>query len=212
MTNDTPPGGPAPDAPKADGAGTGDASALRRTQDARTEPVEGASAPQSSPPAGARTRAFPLAKVIVSAFGIAIGVWVWLGSAWRWDVTPRDLAETRPPVALGAWPGRYVRLVGARESGRPAVEDAASGSVFLAYVGEEGRSTIVKRAAGAAAPEGPVSGRVAALRTGEGAAGVVVDATRGRWDARAAMAVVIVLWGLAHAGANLYLWRRRRPA
>jgi hypothetical protein len=189
---------PAPDVrktddPKADGAKPGDANA-----------------PPPPAPAGARPRAFPLAKVIISAVGISVGVWVWLGSAWRWDVTPLDLAEASPPMVLGAWPGRYVRLVGARESGRPAVEDPASGSVFLAYVDAEGRAALVKRAADGPAPEGPVSGRVVALNIGDATARVVVDATRGRLNAPAALSLVIVLWGLAHAGANVYVWRRQR--
>ena len=171
---------------------------------------EDANAPGSPVPAPVGPPSFPVTKLVVSAAGIALATWIWLGSGWRWEVTPRDLAEGRPPVALGSWAGRYVRLVGARDSGPPSVEDPESGSVFHGYVDGEGGTVLVKRAADAPAPEGPISGRAVSLSAGDAPASMVVDTTRGRWDSRAVLAIVVILWGLAHGVANVYLWRRRR--
>jgi len=163
--------------------------------------------------AGAAKRlAFPVAKLVVSAVGISVAAWIWLGSAWRWDVTPGDLAKGSPPLALRSWPGRYVRLVGARDSGLAPIAPAKSDSKFFAYTGDGGDAVLVKRATDAPAPAGPLSGRVMGLAAEDTAKTVVVDSTRGRWNASAVMAVVIVLWGLAHAWANIHVWRRRREA
>ncbi len=121
----------------------------------------------------ARRAAFPLKKLVISAVGIAAAVWIWLGSGWRWDVTPHDLADGRPPLALGSWVGRYARLVDH--------EDEAE----------------------------QVSGRVMLTRSGDSPAAPFVDATRGRWNGRAVAAVVMLIWGLIHAGASVYVWRQR---
>ena len=160
----------------------------------------------------AKRPAFPVKKLVISAVGIAVAVWVWFGSGWRWDVTPRDLAEGQPPLAIGSWLGRYVRLVGARDSGRQPVESPKSPSAFYAYADTEGRTVLVRRAADDPARSGPVSGRVMSLSLNKADERSVIDATRGRWNGRAVMAIVIVLWGLAHAGANVYVWRRKSDA
>jgi len=173
--------------------------------------------PNNAPPAAPRAPAagrhsFPVGKLVISAVGIAVAVWVWLGSGWRWDVTPGDLAEGRPPMGLRAWPGRYVRLVDARDSGLPPVEHQGGEGAFHAYADAEGRKILVKFATDGAPRAGSPTGRVMSLFMDEKDRRTVVDATRGRLDARAVMALVIVLWGLAHAGANVWVWRRRREA
>jgi len=153
--------------------------------------------------------AFPLGKLVISVVGIAVAAWVWLGSGWRWDVTPGDLAEGKPPAGLSAWPGRYVRLVGARDSGRPPVEHPGGKGAFHAYADAEGRSVLVRLATDGASRAGSPTGRVMGLFSDEKDRRAVVDTMRDRLDARAVMAVVIVLWGLAHAGANIWVWRQR---
>ena len=168
-------------------------------------------APAAAPkPPDAKRPSFPVGKIVISAVGIAVAAWVWLGAGWRWDVTPVDLEGGRPPVGLRAWPGRYVRLVDARDSGRPPVEHPDGTSAFHAYADAEGRTVLVKLATGGPPPAGSPTGRVMSLFSDEKDRRAVVDTMRGRLDARAVMAVVIVLWGLAHAGANVWVWRRRR--
>ena len=189
------------------------------------ESIAGDPTPEDSPPGDAAPKgpppdapgpvapgrlAFPAGKLVISAVGIAVAVWVWLGSGWRWDVTPGDLEGGKPPMGLRAWPGRYVRLIEARDSGLPPVEHPDDASAFHAYADAGGRTVLVKLATGTA-PTGQPTGRVMSLSTGDDKR-TVIDATRGRLDARAVMAVVIVLWGLAHAAANVWVWRRRREA
>ena len=170
-------------------------------------------APPAAPkPPSAGRHSFPVGKLVMSAVGIAVAAWVWLGFGWRWDVTPGDLAEGRPPMGLHAWPGRYVRLVDARDSGLPPVELPGGKGAFHAYVDTEDHTVLVKFATSGAPRAGPPTGRVMSLFMNEADERTVVDATRGRLDARAVMAVVIILWGLAHAGANVWFWRRRREA
>ena len=173
-------------------------------------PAPGPGSDPASPAGETRPRpAFPFAKLAVSAVGIGVAVWFWLGSGWRWDVTPRDLAEGRPPAGLGSWAGRYVRLVGARASERPPVDVPAKGVVYVGYMGGDGEAVLVRRAPGG---KERLSGRVVRTSFGEGPARMIVDATEGRVNSRAALAVVILLWGIAHAAANVYVWRRRSAA
>ena len=111
-------------------------------------------------------------------------------------VIPAQAYESKSPDEIVGYRPLFVDDEG------PRIHDAADG----------GGAVLVKCAAAAHAPTGPVSGRVLGLTAGAGAKTLIVHATRGRWNASAVMAVVIVVWGLAHAGANLYVWRRRREA
>jgi hypothetical protein len=172
--------------------------------------IDGDPTPDAPKADAAKRPAFPVKKLVISAVGIAVAVWVWLGSGWRWDVTPLDLAEERTPLTLSSWVGRYVRLMGSRDTGRRPVELPESANAFFAYTDAEGHTVLVRLAADDPAPEIPISGRVMGLNSGQVDQRKIVDATRGRWDARSVVAVVMVIWGLVHAGANVHIWRRRR--
>jgi hypothetical protein len=191
--DDATPDGAEADAPESDGADVD-------TTDASASPAP------ASAPTPKRPSAPPFTKFIVSAVGIAVAAWIWLGSAWRWDVTARDLIEGRPPAALGSWVGRYVRLTGARVTASAPSTRPGSGAVLARCVGEDGTEILVKRRPG---DEG-FTGRVIYVKFDDDPPRLVVDATRGRWNGRAGIAVVVVLWGLAHAAANFHVWRKRR--
>jgi hypothetical protein len=151
---------------------------------------------------------FPAVRVAVSAAGIAVASWLWLGSGYRWDVTPKELLESRPPLGLrSGWADRYVRLhgtfrrLGLHGPDLDAMADAADPSA----------SVFIRVPRGGASPE---DGRGAAL-TGrvvpEGNA-PVLDTTRGRWNATSVIAVVVGLWGVALLCAHVSGWRRAARA
>ncbi len=188
---------PEPEAPKSESANA----------EAADAPASPAPAP-ASVPTGPRPPAFPVTKLIVSAVGIAAAVWIWLGSGWRWDATAGDLTGGRPPAALGSWVGRYVRLTGVRVTASAPSARPGSDAIHARCVGEDGAEVVVKRRAG----EEGFTGRVIHVKFDDDPPRLVVDATRGRLNGRAVAAIVVLLWGLAHAGANVRVWRRRRAA
>lgn len=148
-------------------------------------------------------RPFPLMRVLVALFGIAVGLWLWLGSAWRWDVKPKDLLKGRPPVVLRTWVGRYVRLIEARPAGSWAGVGPDGKSIVGMRVGEDGSTVLIRLA-----EDERASGRVARMKINEDPHSLVVDTTRGRINVTSAVAILIALWGAALISFNIALWRR----
>ena len=167
-------------------------------------------------------RPFPLVRVLVSLVGIAAGGWLWLGSGWRWDVTPSDLTKDSPPVGLRTWVGRYVRLRGLRKAEDDDgffYHDKEAGTALFPRIDAEDPKAIVWVRTPLRASRPEVRDRPEALRgrirreMSEGKMwGLVVDTAEGRFTATSIIAVLVALWGAALICFNIALWARRSRA
>jgi len=164
-------------------------------------------------------RPFPLTRVLVALFGIAAGVWLWLGSGWRWDVTPSDLTKDRPPVGLRTWVGRYVRLRGLRKAEEDDgffYHDKEAGTALFPRIDAEDPKVIVwvKTPLRASRPEArdrpeALRGRIKREMSEGKMWGLVVDTAEGRFSTTSIIAVLVALWGAALICFNVALWARR---
>ena len=157
-------------------------------------------------------RPFPLVRVLVSLFGIAAGVWLWLGSGWAWHVTPKQLVEGKPPIGLRTWEGRYVSLragkvadpEGGSAPGHFVATDPDDPTVWIAVKGERpAKQQAAARIAGRVSTETLTKGKTPIGDM------VTLDATRGRMNLTSAAAVLIALWGAVLIYFNVAFWLRR---
>ncbi len=73
-----------------------------------------------SEPAGHRSGVprFPYVTAAICAACVGAAIWLWLSYSYAWDVGPRELVGGKPPLWLGAWEGKYVRITGDVRPGR----------------------------------------------------------------------------------------------
>jgi len=155
-------------------------------------------------------------RVLVALFGIAAGVWLWLGSGWRWDVTPKELVEGKPPIGLRSWVGRYVRLRSTEPSLELATVPEAHNTTCLSRVGgSDGRTGSVwvrYSVAGGPVlfdPRSSFSGRMVGTGAHGATGGLILDTTRGRMNSTSIIALLIAVWGSVLICSNIALWLRQ---